>query len=302
MSAPSEEESCKQLAIEYDRNYLFLLRSLAQTLFVAAVSADTFGEFPVKLPEDARSDYNELLYVMAAVAKQNGALDDVGLPPFPSTGRTTEQRGKYFRYLSLLFSSLEVPSSPVLARHELFGDFATVIVNQTLVTCLAYMEAFLADTVLTVCRARPETLRRSKKTITWETALQYSDRHALIEFLIEELTYEHGWKNLRDRMTLLKNEFDLGATINRDHLSILESFEYRRNVIVHAGGRANRRYLELSRDAQRKIGDSVSPSLDELYKLAQLIGSIAGDIWEDVSRKLLDRAPERSQRRWPPTT
>ena len=82
-------------------------------------------------------------------------------------------------------------------------DFGESVRRQQLVTMLAALDAFLGDTIRSICRVRPGVLRCAK-TITHDEVVAAGSYEALLAKLTDRIAFEAGWGPLRERLTLPK--------------------------------------------------------------------------------------------------
>jgi hypothetical protein len=178
-----------------------------------------------------------------------------------------------------------------LMRLAMFGlgielddlDFKNLLHAQQLVMIFAHLDAFMADTLRTICQVRPDVLKSQRK-VEWETILNCGDWDQVVAFLTDQYIFEHGWGPLRRRIQALSKELGLEVRVPETDLEFLDSLEHLRNVIVHNGGKASREYLEKTA-SDLEIGDmvSVDPALiDQTFQQALLLG---GEICAAVAAK-----------------
>jgi hypothetical protein len=170
----------------------------------------------------------------------------------PAPTHTNVRRGLFIKMRALdAVRGLEVPSDPQK------GVFA-----QQLVTVVAYTEAFLADTLRAICRLRPEIVQSSQKELTWALALSFPDRESLLAALIDDFVSSRvRATDMKGFVTLFVKEQGLEFQLDPDDVASMALGEQVRHLLVHNGGRVDRKFLRL--DGGPRILSWVAEAGDE---------------------------------------
>jgi hypothetical protein len=220
---------------EYADIYQDLIVSLNQVNAVASVAQVVLNDFPQNLPSGLSDLYNRALLHISQTQKEmekkEGYEGSEWRIEFPGV--------EYPAVLPLLLTVL----SHITAHPEAEIEFERIISSQQIVMILAYLDAFLSETVRIICTLQPLTLK-TQKTITWEKAIEAGSWEQLIENMVHDYVYEIGWKNISQRIDLLAGKFGLLINIGEHDLLFLNENEDIRHLLVHAGGKVTKAYID----------------------------------------------------------
>jgi hypothetical protein len=163
-------------------------------------------------------------------------------------------------------------------------DFDFVLNDMQLVLFLAYFEGFLSDSLRAACSKDIRTLYSNRK-MSIEKILTSGNWDSLVTRVIDDYTYEAGWKSLPERLLFLTNILGLGIDLPQGELDELKEDELLRNIVVHNGGRVSQEYLDRTTEKDKKLGETVPISSQMIERLMNLIQWFASDIYVAISTK-----------------
>ena len=189
----------------------------------------------------------------------------------------------------LLMAALDFTKKkvPVL---DVGKQFQVLARHQAVAMMFAHTDAFVADTLRVVCRVKPEVLRTGKQ-LTWETALSYPSMDDLLSGLVEEFSYEFGWKTLRHRLEFFHDRFGVDLDIPPDELNLLKTFEQRRHLIIHNGGVVTEKYIAETGDANTRVGRPIVVSRADVRTLGNTVSLLGGELFCAIAVKYLAAKP-----------
>jgi hypothetical protein len=234
----------------FKRQLLDATSRLQEIQIVAAVAGSVLSDFPNNLPDTMRS---QLLRTMEEFAE--------------SCRRTFETRATHTGASKTGRVDVHIDddsiASPVLAmyfanhaRGSLKPDFSTILFVQCLVTALAQVDGFLNDCVRAACRQDSRLLRRNKQ-LRWEEIIEAGSWENLLEQMIDNLSFEFGWKDIAGRIQFLDREFGLSIEVDDKSIGTLDAAYQVRNVMVHNGGRVSAEYLRRTRRRDVTVGEAL---------------------------------------------
>lgn len=232
---------------DYHRSYLSFELAVDQAAVVAKAAHSILRDFPRRLPKEWR------------------AKVDLGTASWLATLQEFTQRApegatvpidEVVRHSSDIADSAQVDAPGIVApilhsymsacflgypKHDL--RFNEQVYVQQLVMTLAYLDAFMADSVQAICEVRPDVLRSSKK-VEWDTIVSAGNWENLLQALTSEYVYQFGLGSLVKRIAKMKEKFGLEISLHERVLLTLEVAELARNVFVHNGGRINQQFID----------------------------------------------------------
>jgi hypothetical protein len=140
------------------------------------------------------------------------------------------------------------------ARARITERYPGMLLNMALIYLAALFDAFMSDSLASILAARPDMLRSSKQ-LTYESALSFDDRDAMVEFMAQREIGEMGYKSFKDQLSYYKTRVGVvldGAAVDAAQFVELTA---RRTVLVHNNGAANQIYVTLVGDTSVRLGD-----------------------------------------------
>lgn len=163
-------------------------------------------------------------------------------------------------------------------------DFGRIVNSQTLVMLFAHLDAFMGDSLRTICRVRPEVLK-SGKTMQWSDIVACGTWEKLIEQLIEEYVFAFGLKPIGERVQGLKDRIGLEFTVAEASLRLLQDAEDIRHIVMHNGGNVSQDYLNRSHRGDVALGQLVPVSLEFVREVRRQVDGIGFALFEAIGKK-----------------
>ena len=186
---------------DYHKIYWTYELSVNQTKILNFYGHKIFIEFPKGLPENIRdqwvSDQNLLLKMFAELLPymDNKSIDDASENFDLNFEDTKLENPEIFMNQVAIYTSL----MKLEMKFDKNVNFQRLLYSQELVMMLAHLEAFLSDSLRAICRVRPEILK-SNKQIEWSTLIDFGDWDKIKGHLIEDYTFDFGWKTFKDKI------------------------------------------------------------------------------------------------------
>lgn len=260
--------------------------SVALTSLVSMVGAEVFLDFPARLPKDLgehlAKGVREVLSEIEASRSDPSAdvtIDRATLERFGDEGGFL---GRFFDMMTtnvmLGYADLEVV------------DFRLqdVVCAQALVMYFAHLDAFMSDTVRTVCRVRPQVLSTGKK-MDWQTIIALGGWDELVNHMTERYVFESGWGSVRQRVEFLRERLGLVIDLSESHLESLEETENIRHIVVHNGGRVSQEYIARTGRTDLELGTFVGVTLESVEGVMYLSRLLANGVFKAVSTKFFGK-------------
>lgn len=244
---------------DYKATYHDSMMGLKQTEFQTLITREVLREFPGNLPEHLKETLINSLVEIGKTALKGAHVAEEGKEgsfSIPTSKNENDQRLlDLTTFFTLRLWTLEKGKTKE-TKEVIQQGFERIISSQTLVMVFAHIDAFLADTVRTICFIHPEILRNEKK-IDWATAIAFENKEQLLEYLRESFVLEFGSPNLSKRIEYLSK--NLGVEIDRTKidLELLDIAENTRHIIIHNGGKVSQEFLKRTKRTDVKTGDFI---------------------------------------------
>lgn len=261
--------------------------SLNQTRVLAIVAGEVLKEFPRRIPKSLREPVATGLreFVAALEAALSGVRGATGKAVSQSVETKPVHSHEGEIHSDLLDAVLKMYIAQVMVGASLPEvDFGRLVHSQELVMQFAHLDAFMADSLRSVCHVRPEVLRSDKK-IEWATVLSCSGWEELLDQLAERYVFEFGWQPLPRRVEFLNHELGLGLGSWGYDLKVLEEAEKTRHIIVHNGGRASQEYVARTGRSDIPIGEFVPVTAEYTADVCETARLLASELFVEVSKK-----------------
>ena len=212
------------------------------------------------MSQAGRSEFGKLLHEFAdfmtdvmSYAEEIGKKGTVSFH-FKPKKKYSEQA---YRYLLPVMVSA---AKPILYPEYLY--------NMALTHAVAILEAFLGDFLVAIFTHRTKTVK-SEHTASYEEILSFTSMKALTEHLAVTRVKKILNENIDDVAEALQKLFSIDVSKCNDFGVIREAF-YRRHVVVHSKGIADKKYCERLHSSQ--LGVELSTDHDYLATLFAAIG------------------------------
>lgn len=284
----------KDLLIEYQMRYKEYLASLRVNRVISLAANEALVNFPQNLPR------NPARAIRVGLQEALEKLESVTSSDWQKVPENELKEGQQEAYvLNIPAPTLESESAkhPIVgATWQLFSiilsadkkisdfDFDRPVNAQHLVMVVAYIDAFLADSLRYICMVEPRKLRRNKN-MTWNTIVEAGDWDSIIERIIDEYCFEFGVKSLKERVKELKESHGLELTIPEDILDELDYIERIRHVVIHNGGKVSQEFMARTKRNDYKIGYLIPITEELLSKLNWIAENFGTDVFSAIEKK-----------------
>ena len=263
----------------FKRQLLDAIVRLQQTQITATVANAALADFPSNLPEQMRTQLEKTLGDLGQEFKR--VLDqrkvDSGLSVRETAKLTHEGDPIGLPTVTMLIANMTGKGSAKV-------DFSTTLFSQSLVTTIALADGFLNDCVKAACRRQPNLLRRNKQ-LSWDAVVEARSWEVLLEKMIEEFSFEFGWKGFRQRIESLCNDFGLEIDTDGETVNALEMAYQVRHVMVHNGGRASAEFLKRTCRTDISLGDPILVTEEYAHQVAVASEIICVDVFLAIAVK-----------------
>jgi hypothetical protein len=237
------------------------------------------------MPEPTRAEFTSFFKEFAK--SMTGMLEEVtaneGNKAKDKTSRTIRLSKTYSDQVTdLLFPVLLKVMRPIMYPQYLY--------NMALTHAITIFDAFLHDFLAAIFRQRPKTLK-SENMASYAEILSFPSMKALTEYLADTRVKKILSDNNIDGVASeLQKRFTIDISSCSGFNVIREAF-YRRHVVVHNKGIADRKYCE--KISKSQVGCKLSTNYEYLATLFAAIGQLVDYLDEHLSRKMrYKRMPE----------
>lgn len=267
---------------KYQSQYTDFLFAIHQAELTTLASGSALKDFPRNLPESLRVGLSE---TMKQVARALGiVLRDLDSKKGGSrklkSKKVDVKESPAFTPMLMLWT-IRIKQKKDVSKI----DFQSALFRQQLVMIIAHTEAFIGDSIRAICGANPKMIISSKKQVTWEVALSFQDRTALLDSLIEE--FVSAVLQAKDIGKILAGlEKDLGLPVDAapESMANLSLAEQVRHLIVHVGGRVDAKFIEKTKIAN-PVGTIFPVDEDFVKKTALACMDVGQSVFKAVSEK-----------------
>jgi hypothetical protein len=269
--------------------------AMFQSLLISIISGESLKDFPQKLPQHLRKQYSE------GIRAAGKARADLKVGP---DGTFEIDFNLYSKHA--LFSQVAVgiifEGSLVIAHDpqkspltpSLFAslfDCDRTIQAQQLVMLFTQIEAFLAQTIRTICLAKPDVLKRYERKIRPQHVEGTASLDDLMDLLIDQLVFDMSWRGaLKQRLESVSKTF--GITLDTSRVApAIQILEKVRNILVHNGGRVSQEFIDRTRIRNVSIGENYPINEMDVLRLFRFAQQLCGSLYIEVSTKFLDKKP-----------
>ncbi|RLC91717.1 MAG: hypothetical protein DRI39_09800 [Chloroflexi bacterium] len=272
---------------EYRKIYHSYELGISQTSTLARLSREVLKDFPKQLPKSVREPYLRALGQVRDMLGDSlvGKEDAVGTEsaneetrPKPKGQKLDEVNRDLLAHVLPMFVALVRLGYPASSVR-----FDMLLHSQQLVMLLAYFDAFMADTLRVVCKARPEVLNSGERVEVREI-LECGGWEELLDRLSERYISHFQREPAGKRLDMLNEH--LALDIKCSDMQLLEQAEKIRDIVLHGSGRADEEYLRRAGLKDVKVGDFVPVSPEQLDRLLWVTRMLVADIFVEVSKKL----------------
>lgn len=267
-----------ETADNYYERYLGYLQAEAETSLATVAAEQLLTNFPHQLSEPQRSRIKETLASLPYIVPRKSSVESSADNDEKHHADVYDEDLPYIwplflERLVLRWSGREVPT-----------DYTMLVYPQYLAMTIAHLEAFVGDSLQTICRVRPEILK-CNRSISWKAVVESPDRDALLQALTEAYCYELGQKSICLKLEYLREKHGVSGEYSSADLELIEEAELLRNLILHNGSRVSLEYLRRTKQSGLRVGERVQVSLPFAQDLGEAAMRLAGNLYIAVSSK-----------------
>jgi hypothetical protein len=283
---------------DYRATYVAFDTGICQTEIIVTAADTILDDFPENLPAKWKEDIDvglDSYYDMVEEALDK--IDDGGIIKLRPTKDLKSQFERdssgLLKPLIDVYTKLSVMEYPL---DEI--SFSKRAYYQQLVMIFSHLDSFIADSLRTICKVKPEVLK-SRKKIDWDTVINADSLEEVKEEIVEKFVYQFGWEKVVDRVEKMEQDFGLDIPISQNSLDVVEIAESGRNLVTHDGGKINQEYIDLIKRItgiqidQAAIGQSMNISKEEVHRYSESVRMIGGAIYAAISKKYFDKKEEK---------
>jgi hypothetical protein len=253
------------------RDLYFLLRFVEdiEAYIEQRQRAGNLDEILVDVPEDIKPEFIEFWkeFIKLALKSQERPKGKRSFT-LKTTKTYSEQVMKYWL--------------PVILRATRPLMYPEYLYDMALTHAIAILEAFLSDFLSAIFTERPETLK-SENTASYEEILSFQSMKSLTKHLATTRVKKIMSDNIDDVAEEIQKMFSIDISRGNDFNVIREAF-YRRHVVVHNKGIADKKYCEKIPNSQ--VGVKLSTNYEYLATLFAAIGQLVDYLDKHFSRKM----------------
>lgn len=270
----------------YKNIYENFVISLNQSITVTKFARHYLDNFPNNLPHDTREAFERELSKLAqltidSLEESGGEKVDLRLE-FPAEDDLAPLVILAFTYMNFGIDVEDI-------------NFDRITLSQRLIMIFAYLDAFLGDTIRTICTVEPSILK-TNKNLTWETIINLGSFDAVFEKMIDEFTFNFGWKNIYEKIEFLSERIGLDISIPEEELRNLLLAENIRHAFIHNGGKITQIFLDkFPGEFEASVGDQIPIDDKYIRLLEETVINLGGYIFSSVCEKFYSIDPQNTE-------
>jgi hypothetical protein len=190
---------------------------------------------------------------------------------------------------------------PLMAQYEggdvSFGKpkYSLIAVKQMIAMAIAHVEAFISDTVRTICAIQPNVLHETK-AVSSKTVLTSQSREEILAVMADDYAMQIAIKGtIREKLQSL-SKHGIETQNSESDRTILDEAESIRNVILHNGGKVSNEFLRRTGRNELKLGEDVPLSMTSAIPYVGAALSTLNSLYAAVALKFFDVPEARRQK------
>jgi len=170
-----------------------------------------------------------------------------------------------------------------------------------LVSLVSQFDAFLGRLLWIIFSLKPDTIKKSERTLTYEQLVGFDSIAAARDYIIQKDIESILRSSHPDQFSTLEDRFSLKLTSDLPSWKAFVEITERRNLFVHTDGVVSAQYLTNCRNHScstegLKIGDRLGVTQEYANKAHHCILEIGIKLGQVLWRKLFPKAPELADR------
>lgn len=260
----------------YRKIYASYLTSVGQTRILSLAAADVLKDFPASLPSELarplEADFAKLHELEEKILSAMRKREPISLSIDAES--------------AFLSPMLKILSAHVMLHPQapLELDFQKLLLSQELVMVFAHLDAFMDDSLCTICQMRPEVLR-SDKNIVVKKLFALGGWEGFLNYLTKKYVFEFSRKSITSRVNSVRELGLALAELESSDIELLEEAEKDRHDVVHNGGRVNQDYIARTQRTDLMIGEPLPLTREYLDSMSSVAERLARNLFVEVSRE-----------------
>jgi hypothetical protein len=170
----------------------------------------------------------------------------------------------------------------VTHRSDTLARYPNMLLNMALIYLVALYDAYVGDVFFAVLMDRPDMLKSSKRSLTFEKAIELESRDDLISFLARRELDDVSYKSVADQVSYYSTRFGIAVEDSGVDLDALIEVRARRNLLVHNNGVVNDTYLAATARHGVKRGEILDVPRDYWNARLKDILAVARHVHDDA--------------------
>jgi hypothetical protein len=280
---------------EYRQVYLNFELATSQTRLISLAAGETLQDFPKNLPEKTQDILYHLITkfsnILGGIVDKNSEPRETDLANAAADNKANSDTPFFQPVLQIILANFYSD------REVMRINVDNLLYAQELIMLFAHLDAFMSDSIRTMCRKEPRLLYRDKK-MSWKAILESGDWENVVEKMIEEYSYDFGWKSIKERVRFLQSEHGLFIETPPNELDDLDNAEKIRHIVIHNGSRVSQEYLERTKRTDVRIGEIIPISPDYLKSVNGKVRMLGSDLFISIAKKIFQISDENLSGVW----
>ena len=180
---------------------------------------------------------------------------------------------------------IRVTLQNMLRREQVAVTFPGLLMRMAFIYRVALFDAFFMDLLQAIMANQPNLLKDGKKTLTHREAIELSETGSLLEYIAQKELHDFSYASVQEQSDWIDKKFNIPLLPDEDMARQVSEVMARRNLLVHANGIVNRKYLSIVKDSNFSVGDQLSVDKKYYYDCHTTLFAIATYIFEALSKK-----------------
>jgi hypothetical protein len=165
------------------------------------------------------------------------------------------------------------------------------MIGQSLVMMVAALEAFLIDSVKTICLVQPRVMKNNNKEIKWEDIIDAGSYDELMEILADLYAKDIN-KNIKGGIRFMEKNLGLVINFPETGLKKLDDARNVRNLIVHTGGRIDKKFLKNVGWKGAVVGERIKLEIEWIGEVWESTCGVCTSVYFGTIKKFFKANPE----------
>jgi len=150
-----------------------------------------------------------------------------------------------------------------MRKHRVIVEhYPNMLMDMAFIYLVSLFDAYMVDIFAAVLNLRPETLKSSSKTLSYDKIIDLMRDNKIISYLVQREINEISYGSILEQNKYYQSRFNINLEGSGVGIDLLSEIKARRNIIVHNNGVVNAIYLQSVKNPVYKEGDRVDISVD----------------------------------------